>query len=189
MERPAGERQDLYFFGYGHDYRKALGDYIHVAGRIPLPPRFAFGAWWSRYWALQRSGDRRDHSRIPRELTRRSTSSSSTWDWHISKSNFRPRRGRQERPRSIQTSLGWTGYTWNNDLFPIPQIFLDRLHANRLKTSLNLHPASGVQPWESSYPAMARAMGIDPATKKYVPFDITNKKFADKLLQPRPSSA
>jgi alpha-glucosidase len=50
MERPAGERQDLYFFGYGHDYRKALGDYVKVAGRIPLPPRFAFGAWWSRYW-------------------------------------------------------------------------------------------------------------------------------------------
>jgi len=21
------------------------------AGRIPLPPRYAFGAWWSRYWA------------------------------------------------------------------------------------------------------------------------------------------
>ena len=51
MERPAGERQDWYFFGYGHDYRKALGDYVKVAGRIPLPPRFAFGAWWSRYWA------------------------------------------------------------------------------------------------------------------------------------------
>ena len=50
IERPAGERQDWYFFGYGHDYRKALGDYVRVAGRIPLPPRFAFGAWWSRYW-------------------------------------------------------------------------------------------------------------------------------------------
>ena len=25
-------------------------DYVSVAGRIPLPPRFAFGAWWSRYW-------------------------------------------------------------------------------------------------------------------------------------------
>ena len=55
MERPAGEKPgsytDWYFFGYGHDYRKALGDYVRVAGRIPLPPRFAFGAWWSRYWA------------------------------------------------------------------------------------------------------------------------------------------
>src|SRR5208283_2295495 len=37
--RPAGDRQDLYFFGYGHDYRRALGDFTKVAGRIPLPPR------------------------------------------------------------------------------------------------------------------------------------------------------
>jgi alpha-glucosidase (family GH31 glycosyl hydrolase) len=51
MERPEGQRQDWYFFAYGHDYRKALGDFVRVAGRIPLPPRFAFGAWWSRYWA------------------------------------------------------------------------------------------------------------------------------------------
>jgi len=27
---PAGERQDWYFFGYAHDYRKALGDYVRV---------------------------------------------------------------------------------------------------------------------------------------------------------------
>jgi hypothetical protein len=64
IERPAGERQDWYFFGYGHEYRKALGDYVRVAGRIPLPPRFAFGAWWSRYWAYS---DRGDHSRFPRK--------------------------------------------------------------------------------------------------------------------------
>jgi len=43
IERPAGERQDLYFFGHGHDYRKALGDYVKVAGRIPLPPRLRLG--------------------------------------------------------------------------------------------------------------------------------------------------
>jgi alpha-glucosidase len=46
-----------------------------------------------------------------------------------------------------------------------------------------MHPASGVQPWEDAYPAMARAMGIDPATQRYVPFDITNKKFG-QLSQP-----
>ena len=55
MERPANEKPgsytDWYFFGYGHDYKQALGDFVRVAGRIPLPPRFAFGVWWSRYWA------------------------------------------------------------------------------------------------------------------------------------------
>src|SRR5437762_1600623 len=51
MQRPAGDRQDWYFFGYGHDYKQALSDFTKVAGQIPLPPRFAFGTWWSRYWA------------------------------------------------------------------------------------------------------------------------------------------
>lgn len=43
--RPEGDRQDWYFFGYGHDYGAALHDFTLVAGKIPLPPRFAFGAW------------------------------------------------------------------------------------------------------------------------------------------------
>lgn len=37
IERPAGDRQDWYFFGYGHQFKRALGDYVRVAGRIPLP--------------------------------------------------------------------------------------------------------------------------------------------------------
>jgi alpha-glucosidase len=78
--------------------------------------------------------------------------------------------------------LGWSGYTWNDVLFPYPELFLNRLHADHLKTSLNLHPASGIQPWETAYPEMAKAVGIDPATKKYVPFDITNKKFAESYF-------
>ncbi|MFZ1014233.1 MAG: TIM-barrel domain-containing protein, partial [Terracidiphilus sp.] len=77
---------------------------------------------------------------------------------------------------------GWSGYTWNKTLFPDPDDFLARLHAEGLKVTLNLHPASGVEPWEKAYPAMARAMGIDPATKKYVPFEITNKKFATNYM-------
>jgi hypothetical protein len=43
MQRPAGDRQDWYFFGYGHDYKQALGDFIKVAGPIPLPPRLVPG--------------------------------------------------------------------------------------------------------------------------------------------------
>jgi hypothetical protein len=78
--------------------------------------------------------------------------------------------------------LGWTGYTWNKVLFPDPDAFLKKLHEDGLKTTMNLHPASGIQPWEQAYPAMARAMGIDPATKKYIPFDPTDKKWATNYL-------
>jgi Glycosyl hydrolases family 31/Domain of unknown function (DUF5110) len=177
MERPAGDRQDWYFFGYGHDYRKALGDYIKVAGRIPLPPRFAFGTWWSRYW---------DYSdQEIEEIIRGFHENDVPLDvfvidmgWHISREQLQ---ARGEKDQSGH-DLGWSGYSWNKLLFPDPDLFLMRVHADHLKTSLNLHPASGIQPWEDAYPAMARAMGIDPASRQYVPFDLTDKKYATNYM-------
>ncbi|MFZ1013702.1 MAG: TIM-barrel domain-containing protein, partial [Terracidiphilus sp.] len=177
MERPKGERQDFYFFGYGHDYKKALGDYVRIAGRIPLPPRFAFGTWWSRYWAYSDQ----EIEEIIRGFHENDTPLDVfviDMDWHINRQQLE---AMGEKDQSGQ-SLGWTGYTWNKLLFPDPAQFLDRLHADGLKTSLNMHPASGVQPWEAAYPAMAKAMGIDPATKKYVPFDISDKKYATNYM-------
>ena len=48
--REAKKQQDLYFFGYGTDYKNALADYTKIGGHIAMPPKFAFGSWWSRYW-------------------------------------------------------------------------------------------------------------------------------------------
>lgn len=42
--------QDLYFFGYGWNFRLALKDFYHLCGKTPMLPRFALGNWWSRYW-------------------------------------------------------------------------------------------------------------------------------------------
>ncbi len=176
-QRPTGDRQDWYFFGYGHDYKKALGDYVRVAGRIPLPPRFAFGTWWSRYWAYSDQ----EIEEIIRDFHENDTPLDVfviDMDWHINREQLE---AMGEKDQAHQ-SLGWTGYTWNKLLFPDPTQFLTRLHADGLKTSLNMHPASGVQAWEEAYPAMARAMGIDPSTKKYVPFDITDKKYATNYM-------
>ena len=176
IERPAGERQDLYFFGYGHDYKKALGDYVRVAGRIPIPPRFAFGAWWSRYWAysdqeineLVKGFHEND---VPLDVL------VIDMDWH---NTFRAKFAENDASGNPK---GWTGYTWNKLLFPDPEQFLAGLHADGLKMSLNLHPASGIQPWEEHYPEMARAMNVDPASEQYIPFDITDKKFAENYMK------
>ncbi len=181
MERPAheapGSYTDWYFFGYGRDYRKALGDYVRVAGRIPLPPRFAFGAWWSRYWAYSDQeldelvkGFRENDTPLDVLVI--------DMDWHVSDEQLK---AAGETDQSGER-LGWSGYTWNKMLFPDPDDFLKKLHEEGLKTTLNMHPASGVQSWEQAYPAMAKAMGIDPATKKYVPFDITDKKYATNYM-------
>jgi len=181
MERPANEKpgtySDWYFFGYGHDYRQALGDFVRVAGRIPLPPRFAFGVWWSRYWAYTDE----QFDELARDFRENDTPLDVMvidMDWHMSDEQLRAM-GAMDQSGQM---LGWTGYTWNKVLFPDPDAFLKKLHENGLKTTMNLHPASGIQPWEQAYPAMARAMGIDPATKKYIPFDPTDKKWATNYL-------
>jgi alpha-glucosidase len=174
--RPAGDRQDFYFLGYGHDYRRALGDFIKVAGRIPLPPRFVFGSWWSRYWAytdtelMSLVADFRAHD-LPLDVL------VIDMDWHLT---FPEQKGVND---ASGHSLGWTGYTWNRNYFPEPEKFLGWAHAQGLKTTVNLHPASGVQPFEECYPEMARAMGIDPATKQYVKFDIVNPRFAENYFK------
>ena len=99
-------------------------------------------------------------------------------DWH-------PTFGTRWWDRKVDASghsLGWTGYSWNKALFPDAAAFLGYVHQQGLKATLNMHPASGAQPWEDRYAEMARAMGIDPATKQYVAFDITNKKFATNYM-------
>ncbi len=187
MERPAnevpGKYQDWYFFGYGHDYKQAMGDFVKVAGRIPLPPRFAFGVWWSRYWAYSDQ----ELDELVRGFRENNTPLDVLvidMDWHLSQEQLK---AMGEKDQSGY-QLGWSGYSWNKILFPDPDVFLKNVHEEGLKTTMNLHPASGIQPWEQAYPAMARAMGIDPATRKYIPFDPTDKKWAanyfDLVLRP-----
>ncbi len=134
--------QDWYFMGYGHDYKGALKDFTRFAGKIPLPPRYAFGYWWSRYWAysdteLQKLADKFASYDIPLDVV------VVDMDWHYTD----PGRG------------GWTGWTWNRSLFPDPQKFLDTMHSKGLKVTLNLHPADGFENYEECYPALAKALG------------------------------
>ena len=177
MARPSSDRQDWYFFGYGMDHKAALGDFVKVAGRIPMPPRFAFGTWWSRYWSytdtemMDLVKEFRLHN-VPLDVL------VVDMDWHLT---FDMRWSKDIKDQAGQ-KLGWTGYTWDRNYFPDPDGFMRWCEDHGLKTTLNLHPASGIQPHEEQYPAMARSMGIDPATQKYVPFDIVNRKFADNYL-------
>jgi alpha-glucosidase len=175
LSRPSGTRQDLYFFGYGHDYKRALGDYVRVAGRIPLPPRYAFGAWWSRYWAYS--------DQELRDLVTGFHQNSVPFDVFVIDMDWHKTFGRHSDIEDASGHRkGWSGYSWDPALFPDPKDFLTELHTEGLKVTLNLHPASGVQPWEDAYPQFARNMGIDPATQKYVPFDLTDRKFAKNYL-------
>ena len=145
-ERPEGDRTDWYIFAYGHDYLAALQDFTKVAGRIPLPPKYVFGYWWSRYWIytdeeiMQLADDMRSRD-IPADVF------IIDMDWHETWKDLDKRKGHDE----FNQRRGWTGYTWNRDLIPDPAGLLSDLHAKGFKTALNLHPASGIRPYEDCY--------------------------------------
>ena len=84
---------------------------------------------------------------------------------------------------------GWTGFTWNRELFPDPKGFLNKLHQMGLHVTLNLHPAEGIQPYEEMYPEAAAALGKDAACHQRIPFDPANRHFLNvyfnDILHPR----
>jgi Alpha-glucosidases, family 31 of glycosyl hydrolases len=187
MSRPKKKSQDLYFFAYDSNYKKVLYNYSLLAGNMALPPKFTFGIWWSRYWEYSDVEMKnlveefRLHD-VPLDVL------VIDMDWHlVNRPEWFDKDGNRLRDQSGE-GFGWTGFTWNRSLFPDPKGFLKWTNENHIQTCMNLHPASGIQPHEEQYETFAKAMGIDPATKKYVPFDITDKKFAqnymDILLHP-----
>ena len=40
---------DVYFFGYGKDYKAGLKAFAALTGKTPMIPRYALGNWWSKF--------------------------------------------------------------------------------------------------------------------------------------------
>ena len=171
--RPEGDRLDLYLFAYGHEYTKALKDYTRVAGDIPLPPKYVFGYWWSRYWQYS-DNELRDLVETMRSLDIPLDVLIIDMDWHetwgLSKVN--------PKKDEYGQRVGWTGYTWKQQLFPSPTNFLSWCRKQNLKTSLNLHPASGIQPYEEPYKRFVEHYGWTEEGKS-VPYKMSEMKWAD----------
>lgn len=182
-DRPAKPRQDWYFFGYGHRYKEALYDFSLVAGKIPLPPRYAFGYWWSRYW-IYSDREMRDLVNTFHELQIPIDVMIIDMDWHDTY-GFR---GNATIPDGEGGIVGWTGYTWNKNLFPKPEKLLQWMESKGIKNALNLHPSSGIPPMEEKYAAFAKAYGFDTTGKKYIPYYGSDKKWSriyfDSIIRP-----
>lgn len=167
--RPENSIFDIYFFGYGYEYRRCIKDYYRLTGIPPLLPAYALGNWWSRYHKYTQA----EYTELIRRFETEDIPFSVAvidMDWHITQ--IPGQSGVYDKLLN-----GWTGYTWNTDLFPDYREFLDFLHDKNYKTSLNLHPAAGVRPHEAQYTQMARAMNIDPESGEKIPFDILSKEY------------
>jgi len=162
------ESMDLYFFGYGYDYQDCIRDYRALTGPVPLLPRWVLGNWWSRYWAYKQS----DIISLIQEFQDNEVPLSVIiidMDWHLTETG--------------NDSSGWTGYTWNRELFPDPTILIRHIHERGLRTALNLHPAAGIHDHEAQYDEFARHMGMDPQTREPIPFDLADPKFTKAYFE------
>ena len=151
---------DWYFLGYGHQYKKALGDYIKVAGRQPMPPLYVLGYWYSKYQRytsdefMEIVNDVK-HFNIPMDVM------IFDMDWH---------------------TQGWTGWTWDRTAIPDPEGLIDWMHQNGLKVSLNLHPADGVDDDEDFFEELRVDMGLDKQTK-VVPWNLSDGRFYHNMFK------
>lgn len=180
------KEKDVYFFAYGYEYRKAVKDLFSLTGNAPLIPRFTLGNWWSRYKAYTQE----EYIKLMQQFIDEKipiTVATIDMDWHWV--NVVEKFGKDAIDKKKKNSIfelfynaifpGWTGYSWNTDLFPDHKYFLNWLKKNGFRITMNLHPASGCKFYEDAYSDFCDFMGIDKNTRQQIAFDITDEKFIE----------
>lgn len=168
--------KDIYVFAFGRDFAGGLREFFSLTGYPPVLPKYALGNWWSRYHAYTAEEylnlmDEFAAKRVPL------TVATVDMDWHIVDNV--PKDCKSANPFQ---GAGWTGYTFEKSLFPDYKAFFAELKKRGLAITLNLHPRDGVRYFEEQYADMARANGIDPATRRTVEFDLTDRKFLESYF-------
>ena len=145
-------QEDLYLFAHGLDFKGALFDFVQVSGKTAMPPRAAFGVWWTR-WFNYNAVDLRDivseyrNHQLPLDVF------VLDMDWHV-------------KP-------AWGSYSWDRHLFSDP---LDSVQGylkghESLVTLANIHDDNGVAANETQHAAMVRMMQLPNSTGD-IPFAI-----------------
>ena len=159
--------RDFYIFAFEKNYREVIKAFYRISSPVPLIPRFALGVWWSRYHAYTQKEYLDLMAKFKSEHIPL-TVATVDMDWHWVKE--KDINGRFGVKYSGCGTYGWTGYSWNTELFPDYKAFLKQLKADNLHITLNLHPADGVHAYEDMYENMAKAVGTDPKTKEKIEF-------------------
>ena len=174
---------DKYYFAYGHDYLGQLRDFFKLTGEVPLIPKYALGNWWSRYYAYTQDEYQGLMQKfIDKELPITVATIDMDWHWTDVLKRF-GEEARSEKPKTKEEIIyycllqGWTGYSWNTELFPDYKALLNWLHDSGFHVTLNIHPSQGVRFFEDQYVAMCKRLGRDPLKKEIIPFDLCDKEF------------
>jgi len=162
---PSGNYQNWFFFAYGKDHFLGLRNFVSLCGRIPLIPRWAFGSWYSVYQNL-RDEDYKEiveqyrKNKIPLDVL------VIDMDWHIN---------------------GWYGWDWNKTDFPDPERFIQWVHDQGLKITLNIH-CERMDITDSHFAPFCQEMDIDhnqfiEEKKSAYVFDFTQRELAEAFFK------
>ncbi len=183
LAEESSDEMDCYVFAFGHDYKGAVQALYKITGNVPLIPKFALGNWWSRYYPYTEKQyvdlmEKFKEEGIPL------TVATVDMDWHYSnKEEIAKLFAVPKDEHFDENTYGWTGYTWNERLFPDYKRFLNALHQKNLRVTLNLHPADGLRYWEPFYAEMCKAMEQNAEEKLPVRFDIANPEFINHYME------
>lgn len=102
---------DKYVFVFEDDYLGGLKEFYSLCGYTPVLPKYALGNWWSRYHAYTQD----EYISLMDEFAQKGvplTVATVDMDWHIVKNT-----PKDAEFKSFQ-GAGWTGYTFEKQLFP-----------------------------------------------------------------------
>ncbi|MBQ7031186.1 MAG: DUF5110 domain-containing protein [Bacilli bacterium] len=159
------KRQDFYLFAYRRDFGLCLKDYFTLTGFPPIVPRYALGVWWNRDQIYSFE----DTKKLVRAFNKNEVPLSVlllSEFWHKKdKSNY---------------NLYKTGYTFNKELFPEPEEFIQYMHEQGIRVGLNLDGSEGINALDDGYLKMCEE--LNNPTDKLIPFKVLDKEFIVSYL-------
>eukprot|EP00392_Amoebophrya_sp_AT5.2_P000689 g690.t1 len=149
---------DLYLFAYGRDFAGALSAFRTLSGAAPMPPRYAFGVWFTRWYDFDDENVRDmvakfENSNVPLDV----------WIFDMNWHKFGD----------------WGGFSWNENILPQP----DKLVQGHLKgekglhVGLNFHDADGVKKTEEKYAALKELLNLPKDFAEDIPFVPANASY------------
>ena len=149
---------DIYFLGYGNDFKSGLKDFYHLTGNVPLLPRYAYGNWWGKD-RHYREGEIRE---MVVEFKKRNVPISvlAINDDALAKG---------EKGNQL--------HMWSKDDFSNPKKLLDSMRADGIRVSLNLKITDTISPEEKLFKEFANFVGA--STSEPIKFSLSNYKHKD----------
>ena len=158
--KPDVNKVDIYLFMYKRDFGLCLKDYFTLTGYPPLLPRYTFGIWWNREKIYDFDNTKTLIKSFNRHQIPLSVLLLSEF-WHIKdKKDY---------------NLYRTGFSFNRELFPNPQEFINYMHERGVHIGLNFDPIEGIRKEEDRYLNFAEELNV--AGGVTIPFNVFDKNF------------